>query len=624
MASRSATPKPGLRRRVRYWFDNTMAKGTPALVGWLAILSLLLVATVSAALAVVDSDRFVHLFRETVTSALELDLPDNGSIPSHLIWFVLGIGGLFVVSALIGLLDNGIEEKISDLRKGRSPVVEKDHTVILGWSDQVFVIASELVNANRSRRKAAIVILAEEDKLVMDDAIQHRLGDTGRTRIVCRTGNPLDVKDLELVNLSTARSVIIVRPQTPQREDSDAFVLKTLLAINRSPAFRDSSHHVVTSVRDASSRAVAKLAGGTAIVIDADDISARLIVQAARHSGLSAVYHNLMDFGGDEMYIATAPELVGRTFGEALLAYDRCCAVGLMAADGTTKLNPPMETVITEGDQIVVIAGDDSAIRLADDEIAISTAAIIAEDAPALEPEHTLVLGWNGRAARIIEQLDTYVAADSTVEVITDRSEVGAAIGELAYNLVRLTATVKDGDTRSRKVLEGLDIGRYDNVIVLCDDHLAPLTADSRVLVTLLHLRDILAKRGQTGAIVTEIRDDRDRELAQLTRDDDFVISDRLVSLLMTQISENAHLEPVFADLYDSAGAEIYIRDASHYVRPDGDLTFATVVASARLRGEVAIGYRIADSDSDEGMVINPDKNAIMPVIDRLVVLASN
>src|SRR5688572_9498808 len=31
------------RRRLRYWFDNTMSKGTPALVGWLAFASMLVV-----------------------------------------------------------------------------------------------------------------------------------------------------------------------------------------------------------------------------------------------------------------------------------------------------------------------------------------------------------------------------------------------------------------------------------------------------------------------------------------------------------------------------------------------------------------------------------------------------
>src|SRR4029079_2765817 len=110
---------------------------------------------------------------------------------------------------------------------------------------------------------------------------------------------------------------------------------------------------------------------------------------------------------------------------------------------------------------------------------------------------------------------------------------------------------------------------------MLSDDLLDPLTADSRVLVTLLHLRDMLAKRGRNVQIVSEMRDDRDRALAQLTRADDFVVSEQLVSLLMTQISENRHLRWVFADLFDAEGAEIYVRHASYYVRPNQEMTFA-------------------------------------------------
>ena len=125
-------------------------------------------------------------------------------------------------------------------------------------------------------------------------------------------------------------------------------------------------------------------------------------------------------------------------------------------------------------------------------------------------------------------------------------------------------------------MLESLDVAAYSNVIVLSDDLLDPLTADSRVLVTLLHLRDMLAKRGRSASIVSEMRDDRDRALAQLTKADDFVVSEQLVSLLMTQISENRHLESVFTDLFDPDGAEIYVRPSSYYLRPVAGLTFAT------------------------------------------------
>ena len=619
-------PKAGLRTRLRYWFDNTMSRGTPALIGWLAIVSAGLIVVVSIALAIATANESVlnvfDLLWQTFVSAFSVDIPDNGGVAVHAIWFLLALGGIFVVSALVGLLTSGLNQKLEELRKGRSAVVERDHTVILGWSDQVFTIVAELVEANRSRRRAAVVILAEEDKLTMEDLLRHRLGSTRNTRVVCRTGNPLDVADLELVNLNAARSIIVLAPETDAPEDADAAVLKTLLAINRGPAFRNTKHHVVAAVRDSSVRAVTQLANRDAVVIDADDISARLVVQAARQSGLSAVYHDLLDFGGDELYVVSEQALVGQTFGASLLAFRQGCPIGLVRADGSTALNPPMDTVIAATDKLVILAGDDSAIRLSDQSFPVDEASIMNSARGPAAPEHTLVLGWNGRAARIIDQLDQYVTDGSGVVIVTERDDADGAIGKLTYGLRNLAATVKHGDIRERALLESLDVATYDNVIVLCDDHMDPLAADARVLVTLLHLRDILAKRGEVGAIVSEMRDDRDRALAQLTRDDDFVISEQLVSLLMAQISENKHLDSVFADLFDPDGSEIYIRQASYYVRPEPTLTFATLAAAARRRGEVAIGYRIADSGEGHGMVLNPDKAEPMPSIDRVIVLA--
>lgn len=501
-------------------------------------------------------------------------------------------------------------------------VVERDHTVILGWSDQVFTVVSELVEANRSRRGAAITVLAEQDKVEMEDRLRHRVGSTGRTRLVCRTGNPLDLSDLELVNPNSARSIIVLAPQGATAEDADAYVLKTLLAINRGPAFRDKPHHVVASIRDGRNRAVARLAGGDAVVIDADDISARLLVQTARQSGLSVIYTDLLDFGGDEFYVVAEPSLAGLPFGQTLSAYRACCPVGLVHGNGMTTLNPPMHTRLLPDDRLVVLAGDDSTVRLTDQTIPFDESAIVHSFRGPLAPERTLILGWNARAARIIEQLDTYVSSGSTVDVVTDRIDADATVAQLTQRLQRLAVSVKDGDTRDRDTLELLDIGAYDNVIVLSDDQLKPLLADSRVLVTLLHVRDMFTKRGKSGSIVSEMRDDRDRALAQLTRADDFVVSEQLVSLLMTQISENRHLESVFTDLFDSDGAEIYVRPANYYVRQVAGLTFATIVEAARRRGEVAIGYRMAEPGDGHGLVLNPDKTAPMPPIDRLVVLA--
>ncbi|MEV4417733.1 hypothetical protein [Catellatospora sp. NPDC049609] len=616
----------GFRAKFRYWFDNTLSRGTIGLIGWLAAASAVLILVVAAAVEIVDptgkGDEPLLLLWETFVTAFSLSAPVDGKWPVLGLMFVLALGGIFIVSALVGLLTSGVNRRLEQLRKGRSQVLETDHTVVLGWSDQIYTVLGELIEANASRRRAAVVVLAEQDKVAMEDRVRHRLPETGRTRLVFRTGSPLDLRDLELVNLNEARSIIVLAPDGVPPEDADAFVLKILLAINKGPAFRGRPHHVVAAVRDSRNLAVAELAGGDAVVLDGDDIGARLIVQTARQSKLSVVYHDLFDFGGDEIYMTVEPTLVNRPFADALRAYRECCPLGLLLADGKTVLNPPPGTLISPGDRIVLLARDDSTIKPATGRFPVDETAIVHAVRGPAAPESTLILGWNRRATRIIEQLDVYVTAGSTVDVVIDRADAAGAVNRLASRLRNLTLRARTGDTRDRGLLETLDVVAYHNVIVLADDDLDALTADSRVLVTLLHVRDILAGRGP-GSIVSEMRDERDRALAQLTKADDFVVSEQLVSLLMTQISENRHLESVFADLFDADGAEIYIRPASYYLRPTAQVTFATVVEAAYRRAEVAIGYRLADPGDGHGVVLNPDKELVMPAIDRVIVLAS-
>ena len=125
--------------------------------------------------------------------------------------------------------------------------------------------------------------------------------------------------------------------------------------------------------------------------------------------------------------------------------------------------------------------------------------------------------------------------------------------------------------------------------------------------MTLLHLRDIAERRDAEFSIVSEMLDDRNRQLAEVTQVDDVIVSDKVVSLMMAQISENKHLAQVFTQLFSASGSEIYLRPASEYVRPGAEANYATIVEAARRRGESAIGYRRGaqahDAEADFGVV---------------------
>ena len=617
--------KATVKERARYWFDNTMARGTAALIGWLALVSLVLIVVASALTMWLAPDEALR--HDGLPGVLWLSLMhalspgkiagDAGTAPFLAIMLGASLGGIFIVSILVGVLSAGLRGKIEELRKGRSRVIETGHTVILGWSEQLYTIVSELAKAHASRYGSVIAILADRDKPAMEDAIRARVGDTGRTRLVCRTGRPTEPGDLDLLSLSTARTIVVL---SPEKEDPDAHVIKTLHAL----AKRAGEHPpVVAAIASSRNMAAARLAGGPGVhLVDSDDIAARLIVQSSRQSGVSVVCMDLLNFDGGEIYLRRDPSLAGRSYGQALDAYATATVLGLRTPRGVT-LNPPPDTAIGTSDEIVVLAQDDSLIRLASGTAPADERHIVPATPPAPAPERTLMLGWNGRAARIIRYLDGYVAPGSVLDVAGDHPGTGLE------GLRNLTVNVKECDATDRYALESLGIGVYQHVIVLSDDRLDPSHADNRTLMTLLQLRDMQATLGEKYSIVSEMHDENNRALAEVTEADDIVISDTVIGLLLAQLAESPHLAEVFGHLFDSAGSEVYPRPVENYVTTGEPVAFRTIVESALRHGETAIGYRVSAKSGEPphyGVVLNPDRSQAVTFTpgDSVIVLAEH
>ncbi len=624
------------RDRLRYRFDEFMGRGTVALILGLFVISILLIVVVAAVVAIAGFAQdqgldFGTLLRYGLLRTLDPGTMggDQGSAGFLLAMFVITLGGIFVISTLIGILNTGLEGKLADLRKGRSRVVERDHTVILGWSQQIHTVISEIVAANENQSRRSIVILAERDKVEMEDEIRDRVGSTGRTKVVCRSGSPMDVDDLRIPGLGAARSIVVL---APDGEEPDADVIKAILAITNHPDRRPEPYHIVAEIRDRANLEVARLVGRDEVeFILSEEVIARITAQTCRQSGLSVVYAELLDFAGDEIYLTEQPTLTGTSFGAALGAFADASLIGLLPAAGTPRLNPPAATVIGPGDRLIVIAADDDRIHLSSGpRPAVDESLLRVAPARAPDPERTLVLGWNRRAPSIIRELDAYVPAGSETIVVAPGSAVEAAIGRLDGRLQAQRIELRAGDPSERATLDRLAVETFDHIIVLCSDMLEPSRADARTLVTLLHLRDIAARLERDFSIVSEMLDLRDRALAEVARADDFIVSDRLISLMIAQVAETKHLNAVFADLLNPAGSEIYLKPAGDYVALGVEVPFAAVLESARRRGEVAFGYRLAADANDAsrayGVAVNPAKSALVAFgpADRMIVLAGD
>jgi hypothetical protein len=238
------------------------------------------------------------------------------------------------------------------------------------------------------------------------------------------------------------------------------------------------------------------------------------------------------------------------------------------------------------------------------------------------EPEQALVLGYNKSLHTMLTEMNEYVAAGSSVTVVADVEE------PVFRSFENMTVAFTVGDTTSRAVLENLKVQQFEHIIVLADkDNLEPHRADAKTLITLLHLRDMSNHLGIDLSVVSEMLDDRNRELAEVTQADDFIVSDKLISLMLSQISENDQLTDVFYTLFSSEGSEIYLRPADRYIKPGTSVDFYTVLEAARQHGETAIGYRVGAHARQKqhayGVTVNPKKaeKRVFAATDKIIVL---
>ena len=130
----------------------------------------------------------------------------------------------------------------------------------------------------------------------MEDAIKERISATKNTRIICRSGSPINLKDLEIASPHSARSIIILAEG--EGADPDTHVIKSVLAITNNPNRRDRPYHIVTQIHDSKNMDVVEMLGAKDNVqtILTTDLIARVVAQTSRQSGLSIVYTELMNF----------------------------------------------------------------------------------------------------------------------------------------------------------------------------------------------------------------------------------------------------------------------------------------------------------------------------------------
>ena len=643
-------PRPSyFFKKLAYWYDNFVSRGPVAMfltlvslfiVTWALCVTLFLIFGPVRALS-------QHLWLTLLQICDPGSMGESGAntLAAKVLTFVTSMLGVVIFSLLIAFLTNIFDQKLQELKKGHTLVMEENHTLILGWNDKVVSILAELIMANESQAKSAVVILSTRPKEELDDYLRITVKERLNTRIIVRYGEISNIGNLDKVNIGGCRSVIIVSEmeKSASRKDitlNDTQIIKTVLSICKNPARRPDPFNIVTELGEPKNVDIARSIGQDEVTIFySNEIIAKILVQTSRQNGLATVYNELLSFAGHEIYCVNEAQAYGKSFREVLYDFPECVPIGIQKLGQTAVINPPHDTMLMPGDQVILIAEDGSTIYYQKSS-SISGHFRLPEGRKARDPhpERQLLLGWNAKSESIIREYGDYLCEGSEIAVVapTAATEIKGTVKKLQSAIPKIKLRLIEKDYRLREELEKIDPFAYDNIIILAselDSNASVEEIDSHTIYTLLLLRDMNKKNAGTGdtKLITELLNPANQELIQIAKVNDVVISNQLISMMLAQVSQQKLIYEVYHDLFRAEGSEIYLKPAYVYFeRLPVEVSFHEIMGVVLQRKEIAFGYRIhrwsQRGDLNFGIKLNPDKQKkiLLDQNDQIIVVAEN
>ncbi|GKV36186.1 hypothetical protein SLEP1_g44344 [Rubroshorea leprosula] len=492
-----------LNKQLAYRVDAFLSVHPYAKPLTLLVATLLLICLGGLALFGVNDDGLVDCLWLSWTYVADSGNHANSEgLGPRLVSLSISFGGMLTFAMMLGLVSDAISEKFDSLRKGRSEVVEQNHTLILGWSDKLGSLLNQLAIANESLGGGIVVVMAERDKEEMELDIAKMEFDFRGTSVICRSGSPLIVADLKKVSVSKARAIVVLA-EDGNADQSDARALRTVLSLTG--VKEGLRGHIVVELSDLDNEVLVKLVGVDLVeTVVAHDVIGRLMIQCARQPGLAQIWEDILGFENCEFYIKRWPQLDNMLFEDVLISFPDAVPCGIKVASsrgGKIILNPHDSYVLQEGDEVLVIAEDDDSyapaalplvkeasfirsVRLArkpqkillcgwrrdiDDMIVVWRGNLPKDFIVPKSTERILLCGWRRDIEDMIMVLDAFLAPGSELwmfnEVLENEREKKLLDGGLDFNrLANITLVHREGNAVIRRHLESLPLECFDSV----------------------------------------------------------------------------------------------------------------------------------------------------------------
>lgn len=537
--------------------------------------------------------------------------------------FVLSLMGVAVFGILISLINNSMRIRVDSLSRGDTPVLEKNHVLVLGWSNVTVAVLRQLAQLSPGAR---VVILAPLDV----DHMREQLRVAGipllKLTVILRSGVASNKGELDRVAVLNASSIVVL---AAGNDDSEA--IKTLVQLAARKGWPGPQPTITVEIMEEMSRELAQIASrNRAHIVTSSSLISRVIVQTIRNPGLSAVFSEIGSTDGNNLRVQHVPQSVGKTIEEVAHQFPAAIPIGVSweKKEGAGQvhavaLNPEPDYDLAADDRIVFLSGE-LPIRYVFQSYKAPANIVTSPPTVPNVPEKLLVIGGSEILDDMLLQIDEHATHGTQITILTEKpverieEQIQQSQSEPFKNI---DTEIVEGDAASAIVYDELDLTSYDCIAVLASTELENSDADTQTLRILLRLFDLRTYDTRRAHTVVELTDETNKDMFLELGVDDIVVSTDIVSASLAQVAQEPVLGPIYRELLRVGGVEISLRPLTDYVPPDSQYRFDDLVFSAQQKLEIALGIK---SGPDGRIDLNPDRKKLWTAQsgDKIAVLA--
>jgi len=445
------------------------------------------------------------------------------------------IVGLFVGGALISIITETLANITNAIHNGYYPFKDNKHTIIINNNDKMAFILYEINQyyKNIGLLHQVVLFLPSNENINKFISNQKKYSNI---EIHVTTGEELNWESYKRININEADSVILLQDSQTKTKHQNIKILRYILMHKnfKNKKLKFIIEQEKLNISSYIYKEIFSNLDNNFFLVQQTSIVENFLNRSIINPDYFYIFSNLLSFHGYEFYTLKNIFNTPLTFHEAYMKLDNGVLLGIKQ-NNTIFLNPPIDTIISNNDEIIVLMENKNSYTINDNFKKIKKLNLEYPKAYLKERKKICIVGdyLNIDNSKIIQFLDSQ------------------SIENIGYMIA------KDNDYFNLKFWDQILDKNYDAIILNLED-------EYEFLLTLYLHNRYKTQSKFLSSIINIINNPANANLLDDNKHK-IILSEKVVAQYMTQIIFNHDIVNIFDEITQSKGNEFYIFEKKQY-----------------------------------------------------------